>query len=35
MDKYYDYYINTYNGSLTEKELNRNKILADKYIKKY
>ena len=31
----YDYYINTYKGSLTEVEFNRNKILAEKYIKKY
>lgn len=35
MDKYYDYYINTYNGYLTEKEFNKNKILAEKYIKRY
>ena len=35
MDKYYDYYINTYNGSLTEEEFNKNKLLADKYIKRY
>ena len=31
----YDYYINTYKGSLTEVKFNRNKILAEKYIKKY
>ena len=31
----YDYYINTYKGSLSEVEFNRNKILAEKYIKKY
>ena len=35
MDKYYDYYINTYNGYLTEKEFNKNRVLAEKYIKKY
>ena len=31
----YDYYINIYKGSLTEVEFNRNKILAEKYIKRY
>ena len=35
MNKYYDYYINTYNGSLTEEEFNKNKVLAEKYIKRY
>lgn len=31
----YSYYKDTYKGSLTEEEFNRNKILAEKYIKKY
>ena len=35
MNTDYDYYINTYKGSLTEVEFNRNKILAEKYIKRY
>ena len=33
MNKYYYYYINTYNASLTEEEFNKNMVLAVMSIK--